>query len=777
MKRALARVVLTVLAVLAGLAVLGLPTTAQADGGLVISGSVSTSYSGQSGYTVSVFSPVEGTVRATVTNKGVGTKSLSCRRLSADGLGTWRCSLTSGRLAPGAITVSASATPSNGGKVLHTSKSGTVSVRALTVSAPSTVNEGQTFTVSGTSEFDVRATASNGGSVVGCSGHYSCTLRAPGAISGSTATLTVTIIESGSGGFSRSRSATVTVIGKGTPGAPTFSTPNTVKEANQPLTIKGSTSTGGLTVEVLVDPSANRDWGPAIRCSSDGSWSCPLTRTLSAGKHVIVARAVDPADESRHSAESVLRLTVKAKAPEPPVATPTPTVVPPVEEPPAPPVVEKPTPHKPRIAGGLSNILELLVLGLAVITLARPGALSRIRPSSSASFTGRNPTEESELEPVGWGDQSPTWAAFGTDATDFWSRTAPPAIAPYSPFLTRLAVDGVAFRAMFGSLWWLLQIGGIALGAVAASDTGFKAMPPSLGLLVGIVVLSCFDALAGFIAAVTFAVLVAGDLDGHGLAVVVALGLLWCALPLIAALIRPLRRIGQGWTYRWDRLADAVIAALVCGWVAQRLTAALDAFAGTATGLPTDAGTVAVVAGAAIAGRVLLGELVELGYPERLRATEVFEELPEPKTSVVIAGFVVRMALFTILGHALIGSCWELWLGLLLFALPDLLAASRTRSALAPMLRTGLPAGLTELLVLVIWCSLLVAFAISRGDGDQEKLRFAFVAVGVLPAVFGLAQVMSDPDVERPQTSWRLQLIGVGVVLATAALALHGWNY
>lgn len=774
MKRALAGVFLTTLVVL------GLSTTAHADGGLVISGSVSTSYSGQSGYGVSVFNPVEGTVTATVSNSGVGTKALSCKRLSADGLGTWRCSLTSGRLAPGSITVSATSNPSGSGKNLHTSKSGTVSVRALTVSGPGTVNEGQTFTVSGSSEFSVRASVSNGGSVVGCStsgSRYTCTLRAASSISGSTATHTVTITESGPGGFSRSRSTTVTVIGKGTPGAPTFSTPGTVDADKQPLTIKGSTNTGGLTVQVLVDPPANRNWDAAIRCASDGSWSCPLGQTLTSGKHTIVARAIDAADESRQSAESVLKLNVKAKTPDAPAATPTPTVLPPVEEPPAPAVPEEPKTDQPGIAGGLGSILELLVLGLAVITLARPGALSRIRPSSSASFTGRNPGEESELEPVGWGDQSPSWAAFGTDATDFWSRTAPPAIAPHSPFLARLAIDGVAFRAMFGSLWWLLQLGGIALGAAAASDTGFKALPPSLGLLAGIMVLSCFDALAGFVAAVTFAVLVSGDLDRHGLAVVVALGLLWTALPLIAALIRPLRRLGQGWRYRWDRLADAVIAALVCGWVAQRLADGMDAFAGTATGLPTDAGTVALLAGAAVVGRVLLGELVHLGYPERLRATEVFEELPEPRTYAVVSGFAVRMVLFTILGHALIGSCWQLWLGLLLFALPDLLAAMRSRSALAPMLRTGLPAGLTELLVLVVWCSLLVAFAISQGDGDQDKLKYAFVAVGVLPAVFGLAQVMSDPDVERPQTSWRLQLFGVGIVIATAALALHGWNY
>ena len=781
MKRALSGVFLTVLV---GLLVLGLPATATS-ASLVISGSVSTSFSGQGGYTVSVFNPVEGTVTASVTNRGVGTRSLSCRRLSPDGLGTWRCSLRSGRLAPGPISVSASAKPSGGGSTLRASKSGTVTVRALTVSGPGTVNEGETFTVSGNSELSVRASVSGGGTVLGCSdqgSRYSCSIRAVGSVPGNSTTNTVTVTESGPGGYSRSRSTTVTVLGKGTPVAPSINTPGTVRADKQPLVIKGTTNTGGLQVQVLVDPKAARNWGSATSCpSTNGAWTCTLTETLKAGKHTIVARAVDPTDLDRVSGEAVRQITIKAVAPPTPTATvtPSPIPLPPIEEPPAPlvPVVPEATADDTGIAGGLTNILELLVLGLALVTLARPGALSRARGSSSASFTGRNPVEESELEPVGWGDQSPTWAAFGTDATDYWSREAPPKIAPHSPFLARLAIDGVGFRAMFGSLWWLLQIGGIALGVMAASDTGFEAAPPSFGLLVGIVVLSCFDSMAGFLASVTFGVLVVGDLGGNGLAVVVLLGLLWTTLPMIAGLLRPLRRIGQGWKYRWDRLGDAVIGALVCGWLAQRVADGLDAFAGTSTGIAADADAIGLVAGLAVAGRMLLGSLVTAGYPERVRATDIFEDLPEPRTYAVLLGFVIRMGLFYVLGEALIGSSWQLWVGLLLFALPDVIAGLRSRSALAPTMRTGLPAGLTEVLVLVVWCSLLVAFAISRGDGDLEKLRYAFVAAGLLPAVFGLAQVLADPDAARPLTSWRLQLIGVGVVAATAVLAVVGWNY
>lgn len=785
MKRALAGVLL---AVLAGTVVVGVPTSSEAASDSPVISMSSTSYSGQPRpYTVTVFNRLDNS-KLTATISNGGTRAMSCRPAGAiNGLGTWRC--TSGsRLSLGSIKVTATA--KSGGTTRTATRTANVSSRFRVGGAsPSSVNEGGSFTVSGTrdhisgaNDFSVRASVNGTSSSCSTSGSsFTCSLRAPASITGTSQTLNVTVTESGPGG-SRSGSTSVQVVGQGTPGTPRISSPTSVgAKKPQPLTIKGSTNAGGLTVQLLVDPGGNRNWAaPDSTCTSSGggAFSCTLSEVLTAGRHTIVARAIDPSDPSRVSPESSFGFRIEKPKATPPAPTPTPTptpTAPPVEEPPAPPEPETPEPEA--TDGGLNGILELLVLALAVLTLARPGALTRDRTASSASFTGRNPAEENEVELVGWGDQSPTWAAFGTDATDYWSRMAPPALARWSPFMSRLFTDGVGIRAMFGSLWWLLQLGGIALGVLAASDTGGKAAPPSLGLLAGLLVIGSFDAMAGFLGTVAFTVLVAGDLDGRGFAVVVVLGFLWTAMPLVAELLRPLRRTGTGWRYRWDRLADLVIVALVCGWLANRIADGMDVLANAPTGLPAKAGDVALIAGAAIAGRVLLGTLVDLGYPERVRATMVYDDMPETRPAVAVLGFAVRMLLFAVVGHALIGSCWQLWVGLLLFAVPDLLAGLRTRSALAPTLRTGLPAGLTQLLVLVVWSSLVVALAISSGDGDADKLRIAFVAAGVLPAVFGLAQVLADPDADRPATSWRLQLIGAGVVAATFALALHGWNY
>ena len=125
-------------------------------------------------------------------------------------------------------------------------------------------------------------------------------------------------------------------------------------------------------------------------------------------------------------------------------------------------------------------LLAMLVLGLAVVTLARPGPLALARRGTSVSF---NDTEAAELgaaetQEVGFGDHSGTWAFAGHDLTDEFSRKAPENVAPWSPFLGRVLADGVELRAMLGTLWWLSPIVGAVLGGVAAQQAGWQATVP-----------------------------------------------------------------------------------------------------------------------------------------------------------------------------------------------------------------------------------------------------------------------------------------------------------
>jgi hypothetical protein len=788
---------------LAMLVVLGLPGNAWAGQNDPYFSVSSTSYSGQpKTFSVRIINNLENSkLSARISGSGLSS-SLKCVPAGAIlGLGPWKCSLSgSYRLNPGSFSVTAQAS-GNGKHSKSVTHSGSVSSR-FGITSKSSPTEGEGFAVkgrydhlSGQSDFRVRARVTSGGSVVGgqsgtaCSasgGSFTCNLR---SVVGAGSSYSVTVTEVGP--VSRSDTTTVAVETTEVPTAPTpptFSGPTSYAVAKQPGRISGDSNRSGLVIQVLVDPpTGSRNWAsPTATCTSGagGGWSCKLPK-LDQGKHTIEARAVDPADPALISGVAVRTTTLTQKAPAKPTVTPTPTQEAiPEPEVETPPIITPPKTIVPfdGLDKGFSELLILLILGLAVTALARPGPLALASGSDSATFATDEDAEAGyELalrRGIGIGDNSPTWRAVGHDATDFYSRTLPGLLHRHSPFLSRLASDGVDLRAIFGTLWWLFPLGGAALGIAAASDTGGHAVPPSLGILVATMVVASFDAFAGFVASVLFALLVVGDLgEKHGALTVLAVGFLWTALPLVATAVRPFRRPGVlSVKYGWDRAADLVIAALLCGWIAQKLAQTMDLFAGTETGIPADADRIGLIAVIAIAVRVLLANAVDVWWPERLRQTEIQEDLPAPTTFAILSGIVVRTAVFGFLGHAFIGSCWQWWAGVILFAVPDLLLVARDWLDLSWKVKLPLPRGLTEIFVIVVGATLLVTVFIDGADDRQTALRFGFLAAALLPAVLGGANVFRTAK-EREGSTWDLQLAGAGILLTTVILGLHGWNF
>ncbi|MFL6062868.1 MAG: hypothetical protein ACJ72E_16690 [Marmoricola sp.] len=788
---------------LAMLAIVCLPGVATAGQDDPYFGVSSTSYSGQPRtFSVRIINNLENSrLSARISGTGLSS-SLHCVPAGAIlGLGPWKCTLSgSYRLNPGSFSVTASA--SGGGhhsrSVTH---SGSVSSR-FSIASHSSPTEGQTFNVSGhydhisgRSDFSVHATVTAGGRVVAgqsgtsCSasgGSYTCTLRSE---VGRGDLYSVTVTESGPTSRSRSTSVPVTTVATPpvatAPPAPTFSGPTKYNVANQPKSVSGNARSGSV-VQVVVDPAGKPSFrSPTATCTAgtSGAWTCPLPK-LATGKHRIAARALDPTDSTKVSPVSFRTTTLTTKPVKvTPTPTPTPVAIPD-------PTVETPPASSPVTAAfdGLSKpfseLLLLLVLALAVGALARPGPLSLVFGDDSATFATDDDAvagyELAQQRGVGIGDNSPTWRAFGHDATDYWSRTLPGLLHRYSPFLSRLASDGVDLRAMFGTLWWLFPLGAAGLGMAAASNTGGHAVVPALGILVTTMVIACFDALAGFIASLVFGLLVVKDVvsDKHGALTVLAVGFLWTALPLIATAIRPFRRPGVLTVkYSWDRFADLVITALLCGWVAQKIAQTMDLFAGAHTGVPAHADRIGLIAVAAIAARVLVSNLVDVWWPERLRQTEIQEDLPEPSTFAILAGIAVRTAVFGFLGWAFIGGCWQWWGGVLLFALPDLLLVVRDWFGVENRLRVPLPSGVTQLFVVVVGCILLIALLVSGASSQQTALRYGFLAAGVIPAVLGGANVFRAEKKEREGSTWDLQLAGAGIVVTLLVLGLHGWNF
>ena len=379
-----------------------------------------------------------------------------------------------------------------------------------------------------------------------------------------------------------------------------------------------------------------------------------------------------------------------------------------------------------------------------------------------------------------WGDRSVTWRAPGHELTDGLGAVLPLKLAPRWPLLARLVEDGTPVRAILGSLSLLLPAAGLVLGVVG----GLRAdgpYAPALALSIALLAIGLADALSGIAGVVGFtaAVLIsdgltAADLTlGQGLRGLVGVAALWFVVPLIAGAARPFRRTrAAGQVYVWDRAADAVIAALLSGWAVQGLVGSLDDLVGRAQPLTEHADAMGLLTVGLVAARFGLEEVATRGYPRRLSVVHAATVPVEPSLLVQLRGVVVRSAFLAFFAWAFIGSCWQLWVGVAVFALPYALALVHQRIPDARPLAITVPRGVVETLVLVVIGTALAYWIDAGADSDATgSLRNGFVLLAVPASAIGVLGVLGgEPPAQK--WTWPRQLLGAAVVAATLLVVL-----
>ena len=275
-------------------------------------------------------------------------------------------------------------------------------------------------------------------------------------------------------------------------------------------------------------------------------------------------------------------------------------------------------------------------------------------------------------------------------------------VATHRPHPRRRRIRPGDLRVRLG-----VRAAGLGLGLVAAHDTGGMPIPPAFTLTAVLLALAVFDATWGAAGVVGFGLgmmIWRSSELGFALSVRSFLGLaaLWFAIPLIAAASRPFRRsIGEGRKYAWDRLADAVIATLIAGWAVQKTVGGLPGLSGLDLPIAERADALAIVAMAAVITRVLIEELAVWRYPLRLGAVAT-GKLPfaGPRQRLFATG--LRTFLFVFLAYAFIGSCWQLWVGAVLFFVPQVLSIYERSFPNSERLNAILPEGIVKVLVMLV---------------------------------------------------------------------------
>lgn len=399
------------------------------------------------------------------------------------------------------------------------------------------------------------------------------------------------------------------------------------------------------------------------------------------------------------------------------------------------------------------------------------GSSSRDRDArASADVTGLGRAGHGS----GWGDRSWTWQWPGTDRVSDWSRRLPVAIAPYSPFVGRMLVDGVMPQAIAGSLAVVLPLVGFAAGVVALSDVGGVLTTPSPTVFILLILLGIFDAFSGLLAALVFMIgLVAvgsiGSIDDAW--AMLGISAAWYVVPTLANGIRPYFRPTPrdvvGW---WIRLGDVVVGAGLTAWGTKLLVGALPGLLGLQTPIAEYATTIGWIVLVALVVRYLSAMAAVHLYPVRLAAVSP-DALPAPTIVQQVVSAALTTGLMAFIAWPFIGGTWQLWVGIALIRLPAFIGFFRERFANRAAVARVLPSGIPAMLLMVLLGTALKDFVANRVADPEQFIATVFLVLAVPAFAFGMLRLIgreSDPL----HVDWPGRWAGALTTLVTAVVLL-----
>jgi hypothetical protein len=390
------------------------------------------------------------------------------------------------------------------------------------------------------------------------------------------------------------------------------------------------------------------------------------------------------------------------------------------------------TPYNPRSEP--RNTIDLTVQAMVLLTVLgsvvarkeerESGDVAEVSVSFRASNTdGRNDV----IRPL------------ALPALDRLSHQLPTRMVRKSPLIARVLSDGVYLRALMGVWWLTLPAIGLILGALAANNTDYQVIMPSIALIVAIMVVGIADALSGFIAIGAFAVLVGingGFNSGDSVRGILGIWVLGFAVSMVGSAVRPFRRLVKDSRGVWQRTTDAVLIALFGAWAAGAMFSAIPALTGVKTADSDQLDLIRIVALLALVARYGVENLSRILAPKRLTMIEN-QSLPEASRLQQVASLFVRTAVFIFVALIFIGNNWALWLGGCIYLVPKLVGLIDDAFPDFNAVHRFLPRGILKTVVMLFvakWWGDLVADNVANPD---DMVQYGFVLLGIPGLVLG----------------------------------------
>ncbi len=379
-----------------------------------------------------------------------------------------------------------------------------------------------------------------------------------------------------------------------------------------------------------------------------------------------------------------------------------------------------------------------------------------------------------------WGDKLPLWAVPAVIALDVPPKRVARSFARILPLASKLFVDGTYLRAMFGSLWLIPTFVAAGVAALGVSEAHGLLVLPSTAVLSTIVAIGIFDVFAGFVGAAVLAlglaftagIWSAGDV--RFLFGIIALGV---TPRLIAGAFRTLRRPRlETKLYLWERFIDLVAAPMLAAWASLQIVRMLPVLSGIDLPVENLASVIPTLVAVCMLIRVALEEIAGRFFPIRIEITQP-EKLPQPPVGQLLVSITLRFGTFAFIAASLIGVSWHLYVGALLFVLPNLLTIVQNRLPNSTTLYHLMPQGLATL-ALTLWLGALSLVALTAVFGETPELaRIGFVllplpslAMSILK-LFGRHGKSGEPRFyAHPRMVWFYRVGGLVVLYLTAEL-------
>jgi hypothetical protein len=340
---------------------------------------------------------------------------------------------------------------------------------------------------------------------------------------------------------------------------------------------------------------------------------------------------------------------------------------------------------------------------------------------------------------LAWGDRR--WYINTTlfNSLDDLSTSVAKGISGFSLLLARTILDGRYLRAVFGNFAWLSIPGAFVVSFIGLKQIDNQALPFELTPLVVLMCIGVFDALAGFFGAFLYLNFIFANgnfISKEAFFTGLGVSLIFFTPGLIASKFRPLTRGVKSFSTLWERGTDYVLASLLTGWSVSKLVGALPGLSKLELPIVDHANQIGLIAGIAVAIRLLIEEIAWYLYPVRLAKLTV--ELKKPGLVQEIRAILFKTGIFYLLAEPFIGFNKYLLAGCGVFILPQLLGLVSHKFPKANILDQIIPRGAFRIVFFSFVSILAVSYlkTLDLTPGDFILTSFVFLPLPALAFAF-----------------------------------------